>query len=179
MTPGVTARNLTGRAKQLVVRMLAEYEKPAAIRAAVKEHFGVEISREAVYFYSRHPKWQKLIQEKRRLLEAEIDELPISSRYWRMKERESLLRQARTQSKPDLGTARGVLTDAAREMGQLQPEDSSLPRIGSINLTLVNQVLQLPEEVQETYIRTGKLPPESYLTDLNPDGPALEDPSSR
>ena len=96
-----------------------------------------------------------------------------------MKQRESLLRQARTQSKPDLGTARGVLTDAAREMGQLQPEDSSLPRIGSINLTLVNQVLQLPEEVQETYIRTGKLPPESYLTDLNPDGPALEDPSSR
>ena len=86
----------------------------------------------AVYFYSRHPRWQKLIQEKRRALEAEIDELPISSRYWRMKERESLLHQARTQDKPDLGTARGLLTDAAREMG-----------IGSINLTLVNQVLQL------------------------------------
>ena len=72
-----------------------------------------------------------------------------------------------------------VLTDAAREMGQLEPEDSSLPRIGSINLTPVNQVLQLSEQAQETYIKTGKLPPKSYLTDLNPDGPALEDPSSR
>ncbi len=171
MLPGSTARKLNGAAKQLVVRLLAEYEKPAAIRAAVKEHFGIEISREAVYFYAKHPKWRAIIEEKRKALETEIDRLPISSRFWRMRQRQQILAQARHQDKPDLGTARGLLTDAAREMGQLQPEESSTPHIGSINLTLVNQVLQMPENVQEEYLRTGRLPPGSYLSDL----PVVED----
>ncbi len=49
--------------------------------------------------------------------------------------------------------------------------ETSSPHIGSINLTLVNQVLQMPENVQEEYLRTGRLPPASYLTDL----PVVED----
>jgi len=171
MLPRTTARKLNGAAKTLIVRLLAEYEKPAAIRAAVKEHFGIEISREAVYFYAKHPKWRAIIEEKRKALETEIDRLPIGSRFWRMQQRQQILDQARHQDKPDLGTARGLLTDAAREMGQLQPEESGTPHIGSINLTLVNQVLQMPEHGQEEYLRTGRLPPGSYLSDL----PVVED----
>jgi hypothetical protein len=46
-----------------------------------------------------------------------------------------------------------------------------MPQVGAINLTLVNQVLQLPEEVQETYLKTGRLPPSSYLSDVNLEPP--------
>ena len=55
--------------------------------------------------------------------------------------------------------------------GQLQPDESGTPNIGNINLTLVSQVLQMPEHIQDEYLRSGRLPPSSYLSDL----PVVED----
>ncbi len=171
MPSKLTAHKLNGPAKDLVCQLLAEFARPTEVQTAVRQEFGIEVSLPTIVWYRKSPKWSKVIEEKRQALDANVDRLPLSSRYWRMKERQSLLLQARTQDKPDLGTARGILTDAAREMGQLQPEESSTPHIGSINLTLVNQILQMPENVQEEYLRTGRLPPASYLTDL----PVVED----
>ena len=171
MPSKLTAHKLNGPAKDLVTQLLAEFARPTEVQEAVKQAFGINITLPAIIWYQRSPKWSKVIEAKRQALDANVDRLPISSRYWRMKERGSLLRQARTQGKPDLGTARGLLTDAARELGELQPEESGTPHIGSINLTLVAQVLQLPEHVQEQYLRTGILPPASYLSDL----PVVED----
>ena len=171
MPSKLTAHKLTGPAKDAVCQLLAEHARPIEVQAAVKQEFGIEVSLPAIVWYRDSPKWSKVIEEKRRALDANLDRLPISSKYWRMRQRQQILEQARHQDKPDLGTARGLLVDAAREMGQLQPEESGTPHIGSINLTLVNQVLQMPENVQEEYLRTGRLPPGSYLTDL----PVVED----
>ena len=54
----------------------------------------------------------------------------------------------------------------AKELGQLKPDTTIGTQIGQVNIHLVQQVLALPEEVQETYLRTGRLPPGSYLSDL-------------
>ena len=166
MPSKLTAHKLTGPAKDAVCQLLAEHARPIEVQAAVKQEFGIEVSLPAIVWYRDSPKWSKVIEAKRQALDANLDRLPISSKFWRMRQRQQILEQARHQDKPDLGTARGLLTDAAREMGQLQPVEPSTPHIGSINLTLVNQVLQMPENVQEEYLRTGRLPPGSYLTDL-------------
>ncbi len=171
MPSKLTAHKLNRPAKDLVCQLLAEFARPTEVQAAVKDEFGIEVSLPSILWYRDSRKWAKVIAAKREALDANLDRLPISSKYWRMRQRQQILDQARHQDKPDLGTARGLLTDAAREMGQLQPEESGTPHIGSINLTLVNQVLQMPEHVQEEYLRTGRLPPASYLTDL----PVVED----
>ena len=54
----------------------------------------------------------------------------MASKYWRTQERASLYRQARQGDKPDLSTARGVLMDSARELGQLTEEAPAVTRIG-------------------------------------------------
>lgn len=162
---------LPATVKGLICELLAEYEGPAGIIRAVSQAHGLEITRATVAHYQTSEHWQSVVQDKRKALDLQLDTVPISSRWWRAQERMKLLAQARTGDKPDLGTARGLLTDAAREMGHAQPDQDDAPRIGSINLTLVNQVLQLPEAAQEAYIRTGKLPPATYLTDLSTDPP--------
>ena len=166
MPSKLTAHKLDGPAKDLVCQLLAEHARPTEVQAAVKQEFGVEVSLPSIVWYRKSSRWARVIEEKRKALDTNLDRLPIASKYWRMWQRQQILEQARHQDKPDLGTARGLLTDAAREMGQLQPEESGSPHIGSINLTLVNQVLQMPENVQEEYLRTGRLPPRSYLSDL-------------
>ncbi len=171
MPSKLTAHKLTGPAKDAVCQLLAEHARPIEVQAAVKQEFGIEVSLPAIVWYRDSPKWSKVIEAKRQALDANVDRLPISSRYWRLKKRQELLDQARSGEKPDLGTARGILLDAAKELGQLKPDTTIGTQIGQVNIHLVQQVLALPEEVQETYLRTGRLPPGSYLTDL----PVVED----
>ena len=163
MPTKLTAHKLTGPAKDLVCQLLAEFARPTEVQAAVKDEFGIEVSLPSILWYRDSPKWSKIIEQKRQALDANVNRLPISSRYWRQKQRQELLQQARSQEKPDLGTARGILMDAAKEMGK--PEDART-NIGQVNIQVLNRVLSLPVEAQETYIRTGKLPPESYLYDI-------------
>ena len=167
----LTAHKLDRRAQDAVCQLLAEHARPSEVQAAIREEFGIEVTLPTIVWYRKSAKWSEVIAEKRKALDANLDRLPIASKFWRMRQRQQILAQAQTGDRPDLGTARGLLVDAAREMGQLQPEESSTPHIGSINLTLVNQVLQMPENVQEEYLRTGRLPPRSYLSDL----PVVED----
>ena len=58
-----------------------------------------------------------------------------------------------------------LLSDGAKELGQLGPETTST-YIGSINIEAIQQILNLPMEVQDEYLRTGRLPPDSYLPDV-------------
>jgi hypothetical protein len=166
MPSKLTAHKLTGPAKDAVCQLLAEHARVTEVQAAVKQEFGIEVSLPAIVWYRDSPKWSKIIEAKRQALDANLDRLPISSRYWRLKKRQELLDQARSGEKPDLGTARGILLDAAKELGQLKPDTTIGTQIGQVNIHLVQQVLALPEDAQEQYLRTGRLPPRSYLSDL-------------
>ena len=95
-----------------------------------------------------------------------VSHCPISSKAWRVQQRYLLYQKAVKQKRPDYPTARGLLLDVARELDQIKPDQGSGPASVTINLALVNQVRALPAEAQETYLRTGKLPPESYLLDV-------------
>ena len=60
-----------------------------------------------------------------------------------------------------------LLTDAAKELGQLKPEVTTT-HIGSINIEAIQKILALPAEALREYLQTGRLPPESYLSDVSP-----------
>ena len=54
----------------------------------------------------------------------------------------------------------------SRIAGPLQAAEAPTTLIGQINIQLINKVLALPEKALDTYIKEGKLPAESYLSDL-------------
>ena len=148
-------------------QLLAEFEPPLVIKTALKDEFGVSIATEAIYHYKRSPKWQKVVQAKREALDAAIDRLPISSRYWRLKRRQEMIDKAEAliQKSSDVAAPGTLLQDAAKELGQLQPE-APTTRIGHVTLQLIQQVLMLPSAVVDEYLKTGNLPASSYLTDV-------------
>jgi hypothetical protein len=166
MPSKLTAHKLPGPAKELVCQLLAEWARPTEVQKAIREEFGIAISLPTIAWYRKSPKWSRVIAAKREALDANVGLLPISSRYWRLKERQDLLEQARSGQKADLGTARGILTDAARELGQLQPEEGGDVQIGQLNIRVIQQVLDLPEAALEEYLRTGILPAQAYLSDV-------------
>jgi hypothetical protein len=151
--------------------MLAEFESPATIQNAVESRFGVRVSRETIYHYRSHPRWKKIIEDKRRALDHNLEQLAIGSRYWRMKKREELVEKASclVAKSSDVAAPGALLMDAAKELGQVAAETPTT-LIGQINIQLIRKVLALPEEALDTYIKEGKLPAESYLSDLHSAG---------
>ena len=123
MPSKLTAHKLTGPAKDLVCQLLAEFARPTEVQTAVRQEFGITVSLPSVLHYRASPKWSKIIEQKRQALDANVSRLPISSRYWRLKQRQEILDQARSGDRPDLGTARGVLLDAANAEGDQQVQD--------------------------------------------------------
>ena len=178
----LTARKLNGPAKHLICQLFAEFESPTAIQTAVENEFGVRVSRETLYHYKNHPRWQKVIEEKRQALDANVDRLPISSRFWRLRKRQELIGKAEAlmQKSGDVAAPGTLLTDAARELGQLKPE-ATATHIGNINIEAIQKVLALPADALREYLQTGRLAPESYLSDVQrvndiplPDPPDVE-----
>ncbi len=166
-----TAHKLNGPAKHLICQMLAEFESPGTIQNAVENRFGVRVSRETIYHYRNHPRWKKIIEDKRRALDHNLEQLPIGSKYWRMRKRQDLVEKASdlVAKSSDIAAPGTLLMDAAKELGQVAAETPTT-LIGQINIQLINKVLALPEEALDTYIKEGKLPPESYLSDLGREG---------
>ncbi len=151
--------------------MLAEFESPSTIQSAVESRFGVRVSRETIYHYRNHPRWKKIIEDKRRALDHNLEQLAIGSRYWRMKKREELVEKASclVAKSSDVAAPGALLMDAAKELGQVTAE-APMTLVGQINIELIRKVLTLPEEALDAYIKEGKLPAESYLSDLRPGG---------
>ena len=160
-----TAHKLNGRAKSLICQLLAEFESPVTILNAVENQFGVRISRESIYYYKNEPRWKKVIAEKRRALDHNLEQLPIGSRYWRMRKRQELVEKASclVAKSSDVAAPGALLMDAAKELGQVAA-DTPMTLIGQINIELIRKVLTLPKDALD---REGKLPPESYLSDLH------------
>ena len=173
LRPRIDRRHkLDGEAQSLLLALLAEWAKPREVIAALKEAHGIEISPQTVAWYRSSPRWKPHIEDRRRALDDNVARLPISSRYWRMKRRQDILVQATESPAPDLSTARGILTDAAKELGQLKDGEIRFS-VGDLNLQLVQNVLQMAPDALERYLRTGVLPAETYLSDVTP-SPALD-----
>lgn len=163
--PAGGSNPLSAEAKTMVCRMFAEHAAPKEIQEALERDFGQRLARRSITYYREHPKWAAVIDKAREALEADVRRLPISSKYWRIKKRGDLI--AKHETFPSaLGAVRGLLLDAAKELGDVTEDGAAQLRGATISVEVVNQVLQLDPAALLRYVETGDLDPESYLPDV-------------
>jgi len=171
---------LSEEAKRFLLREIAGFTPHKEIQRLVQTHHQAEISLALISWYSCNPKWKETIQIERDNLASRLDTIPISSIYYRLRERQKLYQLARDRdgkNKRNLPLANTILESAAKDLAAFQGKSDDPARLGSVvNLKIVNQVLALPAEAQREYIETGKMPPGAYLVDVKLDQPALPAP---
>lgn len=105
-----------------IVIELACFDSPAQVAASVKEKFGLQLSRQHIEAY--HPertagarlsaKWRTVFYDTRARLLAELDNIPIACRSYRLRVLDRVAGQAEEMG--NLQLAMQVLEQAAREM---------------------------------------------------------------
>ena len=138
-------KRLTGEQVQFVLRLLAEWTPLHEIGSSFCEVFAGEITHNQIQHYRDHPKWRPEIERLRTALVNRISDIPIASKFWRLRARQRLfdaenryriVRYAgvrRVIRQPDgsvveepiaieelpLGEVRQLLLDSAKETGDL------------------------------------------------------------
>jgi hypothetical protein len=102
---------------------LACFETPTQVAAAVKEKFGLVLSRQCIEAW--HPeraagarldaKWRDIFYTTRRGLLAELDNIPIACQAYRLRRLERVLELA--ESMGNIALAVSVIEQAAKEVG--------------------------------------------------------------
>jgi len=156
-------RRLTAVQRRFVLACLASYHRPFEVKAEFEERFGCTVSEAAISAYRDKPKWSGQIAELRKTLDVDLIDIPISSKYWRMAKRMKVLDMA-MGSKGELSVARGVLLDAAREMGAIHDQGGKGPAV-NVNL-IMNQIEGLSPEMALEYAKTGELPAATWTADV-------------
>ncbi len=116
-------RSLNDSQKRFVVHRLAAFERPSEVAKAVKEEFGVEITRQSVQHYDPTTRQGESLSESlktlfwrvRKAFREDVSTVPISHKAWRLRELERAYRTARDMR--NLALASSLLEQAAKEMG--------------------------------------------------------------
>lgn len=144
---------LTGDQKRLIVQLLAEFCPPSEVVLRFKEATGRPIGISHVVYYRDTPRWRDEIEKARQALLANVGNLPIASKYWRLLQLGRLFDEADKARKvrsvrlgqklvegtgashlamdyerleeKDFAACRELLRQAAEELGQLRaaPEE--------------------------------------------------------
>jgi len=175
MPDDVRQSKLNDGLRTRICEMLGAFYTYQEIQDWLEKEQGIRVSKQALTVYKRGKKWAPIYLEARSKYEAEIDQIPISSKAWRIHQRYMLFGKAIKGKVPDYSNARNLLLDVAKELDQISPEGGGRAPEVTINLALVSQINALPEAAQLEYLRTGKLPPSSYLLDVTSKAePAIE-----
>jgi hypothetical protein len=112
---------LTDEIREFVVRSLARYETPSQVAAAVREVFGIEVSRQLIYKYdpagSKPPaqRWIDLHAATRARFLAELAEIGVAQKVVRLQMLDRFAREA--DDNDDFSEAAAFLEQAAKECG--------------------------------------------------------------
>ncbi|QTO19912.1 DUF2280 domain-containing protein [Burkholderia seminalis] len=114
---------LSDEAKSLIVRRLACYDTPKQVVDAVKEEFGIDVSRQqcAAYDPTKHAgrslgeKWRVVFEETRRSFLVDAAQVPIAHMSVRLRRIERILVEAEKRGNAVLVLQ--ALEQAAKEMG--------------------------------------------------------------
>lgn len=108
-----------------IVQALACYDTPSQVAAAVKEEFGLELTRQQVATYdaTKHSgrnmskKWRDLFEDARKRFRQEVAEIPIAGQAYRLRQLQRLLQDA--IARKNVVLASQLLEQAAKEEGGL------------------------------------------------------------
>jgi hypothetical protein len=118
--------SLPGNVAAYIVAALACFDSPEQVAAAVKVNYGLVLTRQRIEAW--HPErragarlgahWREMFYETRAKLLAELDDIPIACRSYRLKVLERVAERAEAMG--NLPLAMQVLEQAAREIGAEQ-----------------------------------------------------------
>lgn len=106
-----------------IVTALACFGSPSQVVASVKEQFGLELSRQRIEAW--HPervagakldaKWRDLFEDTRKRLLAELDNIPLAHRSYRLRQLGRILERAEEMG--NISLSNKALELAAKEVG--------------------------------------------------------------
>jgi len=125
--------HLTAEQKRFICRIFAEYGKPVEVQKAVRAQYGFTLALNTIIHYRDSELWKPVILEMREALINHLADLPICSKFWRLKkagelfETENRYRVTRYSGKSEspiaekpVGELRQLLAYAAEELGELR-----------------------------------------------------------
>jgi hypothetical protein len=146
-------QRLTKRQREFVCRELAEYVPPGEVAAAFEVEFGQPIAPTTVAYYSTSRRWGPVIAEMRRRLIDRLDRIPISSRFWRLKQLQALFEHERETEE-----RRHLLAAARQELADI--DFSPDLRSVEIRIRMIPGVDKDGGNVHTVQISEGEGPPE-------------------
>lgn len=116
---------LKDEVKRFIVQALACFDTPTQVVLAVKETFGVEVSRQQCEQYdpTKHAgrdlgvKWKAVFEDTRKRFREETAEIPIANRAFRLRTMSRFIEKA--ESMKNIGLAMQILEQAAKEVGDV------------------------------------------------------------
>ncbi|MFI8645889.1 DUF2280 domain-containing protein [Pseudomonas iridis] len=116
---------LKDEVKRFIVQALACFDTPTQVVQAVKETFGVEVSRQQCEQYdpTKHAgrdlgvKWKAVFEDTRKRFREETAEIPIANRAFRLRAMNRFVERAETMK--NIGLAMQILEQAAKEVGDV------------------------------------------------------------
>jgi hypothetical protein len=114
---------LSGPVKAFIVQRLAFFDGPAQVVKAVKEEFGLDVTRQRVHFYdpttragrALHPELKALFEESRKRATADLDSIGSYHKAVRLRRLDAMITQAIEMKNMPL--AAQLLEQAAKESG--------------------------------------------------------------
>jgi len=116
---------LSNEVKGFIVQALACFDTPSQVAAAVREEFGIEVTRQQCE--AQDPtkragrdlakKWVTLFHDTRKRFREETAEIPIANRAFRLRAMNRFVEKAETMK--NIGLAMHILEQAAKEVGDV------------------------------------------------------------
>jgi hypothetical protein len=114
---------LTETIQRFIVERLAMHDTPTEVAAAVKDEFGVEVTREQVRHYDPDrpesdvsKNWRAVHAAARTRFESEVSEIPIAKRSYRLRQLQDMAVRAKARGNHVL--AAQLYEQAAKEVGE-------------------------------------------------------------
>lgn len=109
--------------KRFIVEALACHDGPTLVAKAVKEQFGLEVTKQRVAFYdpttkagaALDPALKTIFEERRKRFLTEIDDIPIANQAVRLRALQAQLELY--QGRPAAGIVQSLVEAAAKERG--------------------------------------------------------------
>ncbi len=116
---------LKDEVKAFIVQALACFDTPSQVCQAVKDQYGIEVSRQLCERYDPTKysgrdlgqKWKTFFEECRKRFREETIDIPIANRAFRLRAMNRFVERAETMK--NIGLAMQILEQAAKEVGDV------------------------------------------------------------
>ncbi|OCW24872.1 MULTISPECIES: DUF2280 domain-containing protein [Pseudomonas] len=127
---------LKDEVKAFIVQALACFDTPSQVCQAVKEQYGIEVSRQLCERYDPTKysgrdlgqKWKTFFEECRKRFREETVDIPIANRAFRLRAMNRFVEKAETMK--NIGLAMQILEQAAKETGDIYVNRARKEEVG-------------------------------------------------